>query len=114
MGHNSFGLDGSTGRRWSISSGLLPYALEFPRVRVINHNAAVPIPVADEHLIRFGVDANARRSPKDFGRVAAGLAAFANGHHKFAIPRELENLVVVRKARGVVSRSVRVPQDPHR
>src|ERR1700704_7208465 len=34
MGHNSFGLDGSTGGRWSISRGLLPYAphmrLNFP------------------------------------------------------------------------------------
>src|SRR6266851_7367663 len=34
MGHNSFGLDGSTGGRWSKSSGLWPYAphmrLNFP------------------------------------------------------------------------------------
>src|SRR5579864_1650822 len=31
MGHNSFGLEGATAGRWSISSGLLPYA---PHIRL--------------------------------------------------------------------------------
>src|SRR6266576_2822875 len=57
--------------------------------------------------------ADARRSSEDFGSIAAGLATLADGHHKFAFPRELENLIVIRKTRGVVSFPVCIPQDPH-
>src|SRR5437879_7023251 len=79
-----------------------PHAFELPRVCVIHHDAAVAVPVADEQFVRFGVNRKPRGSFEDLRRVASGLAALANSHHKFAFLRELENLIVIRKIRRVV------------
>src|ERR1039458_1994479 len=90
-----------------------PHALELARVRVIHHDAAVPVPVSDEHFIGLGVNTDTRGSLEDFGSVAAGLAALTDGHDKFAVPRELENLIVIRETREIIHFAVCVPQDPH-
>src|SRR6266481_5782462 len=90
-----------------------PHALEHSCVRVKHHHAAVAVAVRDEHFVRLAIDAYARRSPEDFGSVAAGLAALADGHHKLAFLGELEDLVVIRKARWIVSGAIRISKDPH-
>ena len=81
-----------------------PHPFERSRLGIEDDHAAVAIAIADEQLVRFGMDPD-RRRPIHVLRVgvASALAATSDLHNELAVLRELEQVMVAIRL---------VPRDP--